>query len=337
MKTLKLLTFILFSKVSISQEWGGSTTSTTGTIYRSGRVGIGTVTSPTTQLHLQTSALIPLGLERTGTHANMFTIAFSNTPITGLTFGTGSTIFQSNNPLGVSDMVFINGTLSTSPRFVLKSNGNFGFGTDNPNLPFHIHNKSFKLSGSGSYGHMVFSKTETSNDWGIEYNTANVGKEGLNFWKPFGSGGGYSNYNLFLGNNNKVGIGTNEPTATLTINGNCLIGDVNTQLNGSYKLYVQTGILTEKLKISVRNSVNWADYVFDPSYKMLTINELESYVKMNRHLPNVPSAKQVEEDGVDVIDMTNRLLEKVEELTLYIIEQNKKIEELEKKVKSIEK
>jgi hypothetical protein len=100
---------------------------------------------------------------------------------------------------------------------------------------------------------------------------------------------------------------------------------------GSYLLYVQQGILTEKVRVAVCTSANWADYVFDEKYDLKTITELESYVKANKHLPNVPSANEVVKAGIDVATMDAKLLEKIEELTLYIIEQDKRIEKLEKK------
>ena len=66
------------------------------------------------------------------------------------------------------------------------------------------------------------------------------------------------------------------------------------------------------------------DYVFEPDYQLRTIEELEAYVTTEKHLPNIPSAKEIEAKGhVDYIEMTYGLLEKVEELTLYTIEQNK--------------
>lgn len=95
-----------------------------------------------------------------------------------------------------------------------------------------------------------------------------------------------------------------------------------------YKLFVEEGILTEKVKVAVKSTTNWADYVFANDYSLMSLNEVEAFVKENKHLPNVPSAIEMVENGLDVAQMDAKLLEKVEELTLYIIEQNKQIEEL---------
>lgn len=336
-KSLILVSLLVSASFVNAQEWAGAISGTTGSIYRSGNVGVGTITSPTALFHAQAASTIPLQLERTGAgHTNTFKIAFTSTPVAGLSYGGGSTIFQSTNPLGYSDMVFLNGTTSSSPRFVFKSNGYLGLGTDNPTHGLHVHGKQLKLSGQSGSGHIIFGDaTETTNVWGIEYNAYTAGKEGLNFWKPTGNPGGSGNYYLFLHNNGNVGINTNNPQTNFHVNGKCLIGAENTTLPGVYKLYVQGGILTDQVKIAVHNSINWADYVFEPTYKRMTLPELDAYVKENKHLPNIPSAKEVAAEGFEVTDMTNRLLEKVEELTLYMIEQEKVISELKSEVEAL--
>ncbi len=79
------------------------------------------------------------------------------------------------------------------------------------------------------------------------------------------------------------------------------------------------------------NATYWPDYVFGNDYKMMTISELESYVNENKHLPGIPSASEVEEEGsVDLGEMNTILLQKVEELTRYIINLQKQIDELKK-------
>lgn len=99
-----------------------------------------------------------------------------------------------------------------------------------------------------------------------------------------------------------------------------------------YRLIVQDGILTEKLKVSLRSdAMNWADYVFDPSYKLMPLEEVEKYTKANKHLPNVPSADEITKEGIDVAKVSKMFMEKIEELTLHIIDLNKRIKNLEKK------
>ena len=76
----------------------------------------------------------------------------------------------------------------------------------------------------------------------------------------------------------------------------------------------------------------WADYVFDKNYKLNSLDEIDSYIKINKHLPDVPSANEVLEKGINIAQMNTLLLKKVEELTLLMIEQNKTIGALQNKV-----
>lgn len=76
----------------------------------------------------------------------------------------------------------------------------------------------------------------------------------------------------------------------------------------------------------------WADYVFDEGFQLKSLTEVENYIKENKHLPDVPSAKEVQEKGAHVSDLMTKMMQKIEELTLYSIEQQKKIEALEKRL-----
>lgn len=83
-------------------------------------------------------------------------------------------------------------------------------------------------------------------------------------------------------------------------------------------------------EIEVKPNV-WADYVFKPNYKLMPLNKSEGFIKENKHLPGIPTESEVTTDGINVAEMNAKLLQKVEELTLYIIEQQKQIDELKKK------
>lgn len=96
--------------------------------------------------------------------------------------------------------------------------------------------------------------------------------------------------------------------------------------NSHYRLLVKGGILTEKVKIALSNTDDWADYVFSDEYKLMPLNEVEMFIKENNHLPGIKSAKDLVEAGLDVSEMQSKQMEKIEELTLYVIEQNKKLE-----------
>jgi hypothetical protein len=117
--------------------------------------------------------------------------------------------------------------------------------------------------------------------------------------------------------------------------GKVLIGTVNAP--GNYKLYVEQGILSERVRVALKSTSYWADYVFEPKYKLMPLTEVESFIKENKHLPNVPSAKEVVKEGIDMATMDAKLLEKIEELTLYMIELKKENEGLKKRISKLEK
>lgn len=123
-------------------------------------------------------------------------------------------------------------------------------------------------------------------------------------------------------------------------NGSLAIGaiDFNNHLArpAGYRLFVKDGIMTEKLKIALVNSSQWADFVFNKDYKLMPLGQVEKFVKANHHLPGIPSANEVAENGIDVAQMESKLLQKVEELTLYMIELKKENEELKKRMKAVE-
>jgi hypothetical protein len=112
---------------------------------------------------------------------------------------------------------------------------------------------------------------------------------------------------------------------TLTLNPEGGAVEIGGEVNSS--LYVHGKIWAKEIEV-VENVVR-ADYVFEEDYKLRTLEEVEQFIKTNKHLPNVPSAAEFKENGYKVGDMDNMLLEKVEELTLYIIAQEKRIQKLE--------
>lgn len=117
--------------------------------------------------------------------------------------------------------------------------------------------------------------------------------------------------------------------------GRVRIGDVQTQFDG-YKLYVEQGILTEKVKVAVKDSKDWYDNVFAPDYQLLSIQKLEKFIHENKHLPDVPTTEEVMTNGLDLGKMNATLLKKVEELTLYIIEMKKESDEMKSRIKALE-
>jgi len=114
--------------------------------------------------------------------------------------------------------------------------------------------------------------------------------------------------------------------------GAIVIGTGITSLNGGYKLYVSSGgILTEKIKAALKTSAHWQDCVFEDDYKLLSLSEVECFVKSNKHLPNIPSGQElVEQGGIDMVEMFSKQMGKIEELTLYMIQMQKQIDELKR-------
>jgi len=100
-----------------------------------------------------------------------------------------------------------------------------------------------------------------------------------------------------------------------------------------YRLFVQDGIRTEKIKVDIASANNWADYVFKKEYKLKPLEEVEKHIEEKGHLPNIPSADEIVNNGINLGEMDAKLLEKIEELTLYSIEQNKKIKQLQEENK----
>jgi hypothetical protein len=97
------------------------------------------------------------------------------------------------------------------------------------------------------------------------------------------------------------------------------------KLSNSVQFDVNGTIHAKEVKVDLNN---WSDFVFSPTYKLPSLSEVEKYVKANNHLPEIPSAKEVQQNGVSVGEMQNKLLQKVEELTLYVIELKKENEQL---------
>jgi hypothetical protein len=123
---------------------------------------------------------------------------------------------------------------------------------------------------------------------------------------------------MVLHNNGNVGIGTYNPSEKLTVNGKILCEEIEVIQNVTPDYVFQ--------KYYTGNSILKNDY------KMLSLEEIEAFTKANHHLPNVPSSEDIKENGLQLKEMTNILLEKIEELTLYTIEQEKRIKALEAKL-----
>ncbi|MCW3105101.1 MAG: hypothetical protein JWO09_3541 [Bacteroidetes bacterium] len=328
----------------LSTQANTSTFSTLMIIKNSGYVGIGpNVTAPIATLHVGGDILscnAVTGINSAPLIRNASTWSSASAPDFTWYGNTTTGLFHP----AADVMSFAIGG-SEAMRIHSTSFVGIGTGSSAPLAKLHVDNGLIRITGTNPSGGpmIVFggsSSSAANGEWGIEYNTAVSGREGLNFWKPFGSSGSGANGNnyLFLSNTGRVGINTDNPTAQLTVNGNVVIGDPATVCipNTNYKLFVQTGILTEQVKVAVNCASNWSDYVFADNYQLPEVKELKRYISANKHLPGIPSAEEVVKEGVDLGAMDAKLLAKIEELTLYMIKQDQKIEELSAALKALQ-
>jgi trimeric autotransporter adhesin len=126
--------------------------------------------------------------------------------------------------------------------------------------------------------------------------------------------------------NDGLYVGVNNGNLRLDATGQVAIGGVIPAAS-AYKLTVTGKIICEELKVKLVSS-GWPDYVFDKKYKLPTLSYVEKFIAKNNHLPNIPSAKEVEKNGIEVGDMQKKMMEKIEELTLYIIDLQKQVDVL---------
>jgi hypothetical protein len=108
------------------------------------------------------------------------------------------------------------------------------------------------------------------------------------------------------------------------------VGIGTTNPDPFYKLSVNGKIRAKEIRVNT----GWADYVFEKKYKLLPLAEVEKFIAQHKHLPGIAPAAVLQKQGVDISAMQTKMMEKIEELTLYLIEANKKIEALEKAVKN---
>jgi hypothetical protein len=183
----------------------------------------------------------------------------------------------------------------------LVDNGKVGIGTNYPEAKLHVNGDV---------------KIENLYDYNSDANAKMIvkGSDGKLGWKDMA---GLCD-EVVCDDNGKVGIGSG---LTLT----------DTEYE-NHKLIVDGRILTEGVNIV---AVVGADYVFEPDYKLLTLKEIEKFIAQHKHLPDVPSAKQMKEEGIELTNMSILLLRKVEELTLHLIELKKQNEDLQNQINQI--
>jgi hypothetical protein len=207
----------------------------------------------------------------------------------------------------------------------ITNSGFIGMGTKTPQTNLHLmggficSGTSIDLDPSQAYGALPNVLANTGQML-IGWNrTAQGGETDFIANSAYGTIGGYAFYN-HDSNNNETQL------MYIMGNGNVLIGKTIPQQNAAYKLDVNGVIRGNKVVI---NSTG-ADFVFKPSYHLMPLNDVSAYINQNHHLPGIQSAKQMQLNGLDVGDNQTKLLQKIEELTLYMIDKDKAIQDQQK-------
>lgn len=310
-------------------------------------VGIGTA-NPLMKLHVTHSDSAIALLENTTTlNTGVKTALYFKTG-SGLTSFTGAvkTIGESTGSARMGLFTFAafnaNGLLE---RMSITDVGDVGIGTISPLARLHVRN--------GDEGVAMFENTQsltTNISNSIYFKTGSGTYPYTGAIKTVGESNATARLGFFtfastsatgllermsISDNGNIGIGKSNPQVALDINGNVVIGNSTSVAASGYKLSVEGKIMSEEVRVLLK--ANWPDYVFDKSYALKSLPELEKYIDVNKHLPNVPAAAEVEKGGIMLGDMNGKLLEKIEELSLYIIQLNKKIVSIEQEVLVLKK
>lgn len=202
---------------------------------------------------------------------------------------------------GTSTIAVLEGEASTIETHMTISNGgNVGIGATSP-----------------TSGRLVITQTALDDHYsGIRLKNAANGQSSF-FW---------------MDQNNKMRIDNSSSASRDVVfngegNGNVLIGKTS-QVNPAHKLDVNGSIRANEIVVNTTG----ADFVFEDNYKLRPLKEVETYIKENKHLPEIASAKEMQENGVGVSELQMQLLQKIEELTLYLLEQEKRLNKQEQQL-----
>jgi hypothetical protein len=238
--------------------------------------------------------------EETIFNASNFSDQDFNVRVSGVGAATKRTIIGPSTPgrfsLGV-------GIANGNEYLTILNGGNVGIGTTTPVAKLHMIipiSTSTVVGDPNAYGAVISdNSSSTLAIRSLGSGTMHLTTDGSG--RKLVLGGGNFEQTLFVNSGGNVGIGTSSPDAKLAVAGQ---------------------IHAQEVKVSV--TVPGPDYVFEKNYKLTSLEEIKNYIDQNKHLPEVPSAKEMEKNGVQLGEMNMLLLKKIEELTLYVIEQNKR-------------
>jgi hypothetical protein len=274
------------------------------TFPASGNTGIGT-SSPTSGLTVQTE----------GSNVNDGSLFLVNGTNTG--FGGFATIAGIKTAAGDGGQYnFLKIQNAGGTKFLINGSGNVGIGINAPTAKLHLFNQfdvnqptALKMFYQGSWGNPTYA----SNFRFIDLSSTENGK-------------------VLQVNGTGIGIGYDPPAWSsadqLYVNGNVGIGTTDPK---GYKLAVNGSVVANSITVKV---YPWADYVFKKEYQLPSLANVKTYIDQNHHLPEIPSEAEIAKNGLNLGEMNKLLMKKVEELTLYLIEQNKRIEKLEAQIKN---
>lgn len=234
-----------------------------------------------------------------------------------------------------------------SLRMMINSSGNVGIGTNSPGTKFEVNGGIVRLT-TNTYGFLQIGAYNNTDNFGYVSAAGQSNGTGLKFQTTNGPSSASAADQMIITNAGTVGIGTMSPNATyrldvsgsinasaLFVNGSAITGSqwTTTGTNVSFGLAGNVGIgssnpdakltvngTVHAKEVKVDLSVPGPDYVFDKEYNLLSLEDVRNYIATHNHLPEVPSASEMEKNGVNVSEMNMILLKKVEELTLYIME-----------------
>lgn len=197
---------------------------------------------------------------------------------------------------------FIGNSSVEDGTFHIEQTGDIGIGTTNPRVRLHITGGGDAEPSGGGYAQ--FGETASRN-LVIDDNEVFVRNNGVADDLSIQNDGG----NLILCSQEQGGVGIGVNTGASIPNG--------------YLLAVDGKVIAEEVQVEI--SENWPDYVFTDDYQLMPLTELEESIIQHGHLPGIPSAKHIEKEGIALGEMQVKMMEKIEELTLYIIAQQKEM------------